>query len=135
MDRRQGGLGLAAISYLSSEFQTGLFCCGDHLLTFRRMSAAMRRVHLITWQPYMDQSLEILETHPDALPSDRNLKWWVRLGSLMEDSSHHFSDEDPGSITTFADSKVWYNIKVFEDRLAQWREGVPRDVYTGMRRP
>ncbi|KAJ6185192.1 hypothetical protein N7519_006493 [Penicillium mononematosum] len=95
-----------------------------------QMSAAMRRVHLITWQPYMDQCLEILETHPDALPSDRNLKWWIKLGSIMEDSSHHFSDEDPGSITSFADSKVWYNIKVFEDRLAQWREGVPRDVYT-----
>jgi hypothetical protein len=39
-------------------------------------------------------SHSILETYPDALPSDRNLKWWVRLGSLMEDSSHHFSDED-----------------------------------------
>jgi hypothetical protein len=38
---------IRCISYLSSEFQTGLFCCGDHLLTFRRMSAAMRRVHLL----------------------------------------------------------------------------------------
>ncbi|KAF9241429.1 transcriptional regulator family: Fungal Specific TF [Penicillium roqueforti] len=95
-----------------------------------QMSAALRRVHLVTWQPYMDECLQILETHPDALPSDRNLKWWIKLGSIMEDAGNLFSEEDPGCITTFADSKVWYNIKMFEDRLAQWREEVPRDVYT-----
>lgn len=88
---------------------------------------------MVTWQPYMDECLEILETHPDALPSDRNLKWWAKLGSIMEDAGHRFCAEDPGSITTFADSKAWYNIKLFEDRLAQWREEVPRDLYLGKR--
>ncbi|KAJ5484613.1 hypothetical protein N7453_012081 [Penicillium expansum] len=96
-----------------------------------QMSAALRRAHLVTWQPYMDECLEILETHPDALPSDRKLKWWAKLGSIMEDAGHRFCAEDPGSITTFADSKAWYNIKLFEDRLAQWREEVPRDLYLG----
>lgn len=133
MDRRQGGLGLAVITYLSSEFQSGLLWYENPLLTFDSMAAALRRVNLITWQPYMDECLEILETHPDALPSDRKLKWWVKLGLIMEDAGHHFSEEDPLSITTFADSKVWYNIKVFEDRLAQWRKDVPRDIYTGKR--
>ncbi|KAJ5970008.1 hypothetical protein N7501_006256 [Penicillium viridicatum] len=96
-----------------------------------QMSAALRRVHLVTWQPYMDECLEILETHPDALPSDRKLKWWAKLGSIMEDAGHRFSADDPGSIATFADSKAWYNIKLLEDRLAQWREEIPRELYTG----
>ncbi|KAJ9485734.1 hypothetical protein VN97_g7614 [Penicillium thymicola] len=96
-----------------------------------QMSAALRRVHLVTWQPYMDECLEILENHPDALPSDRKLKWWARLGSIMEDAGHRFSVDDPGSIATFADSKAWYNIKLLEDRLAQWREEVPPELYTG----
>ncbi|CAI7596632.1 unnamed protein product [Penicillium glandicola] len=96
-----------------------------------QMSAALRRVHLVTWQPYMDESLDILENHPDALPSDKKLKWWVKLGLIMEDVGHHLCVEDAGSIITFADSKACYNIKIFEDRLAQWREEIPRDFYTG----
>lgn len=96
-----------------------------------QMSAALRRVHLITWQPYMDECLEILATHPDALPSDRRLKWWAKLGLIMEDAGKHFSDEDPGSITTFADSKVWYDMQMFEDRIAKWRAEIPQDIYTG----
>ncbi|KAJ5496221.1 Transcription factor [Penicillium fimorum] len=96
-----------------------------------QVSAALRRVHLVTWQPYMDECLEILANHPDALPSDRKLKWWAKLGFIMEDAGHHFSADDPEPITTFANSKVWYNMKVFEERLAQWREEIPRDIYTG----
>ncbi|OQE35172.1 hypothetical protein PENCOP_c014G04006 [Penicillium coprophilum] len=96
-----------------------------------QMSAAMRRVHLVTWQPYMDECLDILANHPDALPSDRKLKWWAKLGSIMEDSGNQLSADDSEPITTFANSKAWYNVKVFEDRLAQWREEIPRDIYTG----
>ncbi|KAJ5981810.1 hypothetical protein N7522_013438 [Penicillium canescens] len=95
-----------------------------------QMAAALRRVHLVTWQPYMDECLEILDTHPDALPSDRNLKWWARLGSIMEDAGVRSSD-DVGSIVTFADSRAWHEIKSFENRLSRWRAEVPRDVYTG----
>jgi hypothetical protein len=96
-----------------------------------QMAAALRRVHLITWQPYMDECLEILATHPDALPSDRRLKWWAKLGLIMEDAGKHFSAEDPGSIATFAESKVWYEMKMFEERIAKWRADIPQDIYTG----
>jgi hypothetical protein len=99
-----------------------------------RMAAALRRVHLVTWQPYMDECLEILDTHPDALPSDRNLKWWARLGHIMEDAGVRSSD-DVGSVVTFADSRAWHEIKSFENRLSRWRAEVPHDVYTGESSP
>jgi hypothetical protein len=99
------------------------------------MAAALRRVHLVTWQPYMDECLEILDTHPDALPSDRNLKWWARLGSIMEDAGVRCSTDNVGSIVTFADSRAWHEIKSFENRLSRWRAEVPRDVYTGESTP
>ncbi|KAJ5325205.1 uncharacterized protein N7506_008307 [Penicillium brevicompactum] len=95
-----------------------------------QMASALRRVHLITWQPYMDECLEILATHPDALPSDRKLKWWAKLGIIMEDAGTNFAAEDPGSIATFAGSKVFYDMKMFEDRIAKWRAEVPQDVYS-----
>ncbi|KAJ5757206.1 uncharacterized protein N7511_007388 [Penicillium nucicola] len=96
-----------------------------------QMAAALRRVHLVTWQPYMDECLEILDNHPDALPSDRTLKWWARLGNIMEDAGVHFSSDDVGSIVTFADSRAWHEIKAFENRLSRWRAEIPREVYTG----
>ncbi|CAG7940217.1 unnamed protein product [Penicillium salamii] len=95
-----------------------------------QMAAALRRVHLITWQPYMDECLEILATHPDALPSDRKLKWWAKLGLIMEDAGKHFAAEDAGSVATFASSKVYYDMKMFEDRIAKWRTDIPQDIYT-----
>ncbi|KAJ5782058.1 hypothetical protein N7457_003832 [Penicillium paradoxum] len=93
-------------------------------------SVALRRVHLVTWQPYMDECLEILENHPDALPTDRKLRWWVKLALIMEDAGPQLSVDDPGSIATFADSRAWYYMRKFEERLTQWREEVPPDVYT-----
>ncbi|KAJ5558006.1 hypothetical protein N7461_001978, partial [Penicillium sp. DV-2018c] len=93
-------------------------------------AAALRRVHLVTWQPYMEECLEILEIHPDALPSDRKLKWWAKLGRIMEDAGQQIYTDVAGSVATFTESKVWHNMKALEDRLAQWKEEVPRDVYT-----
>ncbi|KAJ5121049.1 uncharacterized protein N7515_009010 [Penicillium bovifimosum] len=92
--------------------------------------AALRRIHLVTWQPYMDESLEILEIHADALPSDRTLKWWAKLARIMEDAGRQLYTDVAGSVATFAESKMWYSIKALEGKLAQWKEEVPRDVYT-----
>lgn len=92
----------------------------------------MRRVQLVTWQPYMDECLEILDNHPDALPSDRKLKWWAKLGLIIEEAGKQISIDSPIPIATYLDSKAWHDMKVFEGRLSRWREEIPRDVYTGM---
>lgn len=96
-----------------------------------QMATAMRRVNLITWQPYMDECLKILATHPDALPSDRKLKWWANLGRIMEDAGKQLTAEDRGATTTLAEGKVWYDMKILEERIARWRADIPRDIYTG----
>lgn len=79
----------------------------------------------------MDECLDILENHPEALPSDRELKWWVKLALIMEEAGKQLCIDEPGSIATFADSKAWHDMRVFENHLAVWKKEVPQDIYTG----
>lgn len=72
----------------------------------------------------------VLETHPNALPSDRRLVWWAKLGFIMEEAGVQLSTDDPESVISFADSKVRHTVGVFARRLAQWREDIPEEFYT-----
>ncbi|CEJ55051.1 hypothetical protein PMG11_01329 [Penicillium brasilianum] len=95
-----------------------------------QVSTALRRTHLVRWQPYMDECLQTLENHPDALPSDRKIIWWAKLGQIIEESSTQLITNDPLSIITFADSKIRYAVKGFSNQLAQWRREIPEDAYS-----
>ncbi|KAJ6151738.1 hypothetical protein N7470_006866 [Penicillium chermesinum] len=81
-----------------------------------QVSTALRRIHLVRWQPYMDECIQILENHPDALPSDRRLVWWAKLGWIMEQAGLQLLPEDSKSITAFADSK--------------YRKDIPEEFWT-----
>lgn len=83
------------------------------------------------WQPYMDECLQILATHPDALPSDRRLVWWAKLAYIMEQAGVQLTAEDPYTMISFADSKTRYTIKAFATQLAQFRRDIPEEFWTG----
>lgn len=78
----------------------------------------------------MDECLHTLENHPDALPSDKNIVWWARLGQIMEEAGTQLVTDDPQSIVTFADSKIRYAVKGFSNQMAQWRREIPEDAYS-----
>lgn len=78
----------------------------------------------------MDQCVDILQSHPEALPSDQEAIWWVKLAFIMEDASMQLSD-DTESISSFSDSKVRYTIKGFANQLAQWKRDIPDATYSG----
>lgn len=109
------------------------FCraCLDAILMLYRVATALRRMQLVKWQPYMDESLHILETHPDALPSDRQVIWWAKLAYVMEQAGVQLTAEDPHSEISFADSKTRYTIKAFANQLAQFRRDIPEEFWTG----
>lgn len=78
----------------------------------------------------MNECLHVLETHPDALPSDRRVVWWARLGFIMEEAGNELLADDRDHMVSFADSKVRYAIRAFAKQLAQWRVDIPEDFYT-----
>ncbi|KAL2370178.1 hypothetical protein RJ035_003540 [Blastomyces gilchristii] len=98
------------------------------------VAMSLRRPILTRWHPYMDESLEILETSPDALPSDRNLIQWVKLAHLGEEILFQFSMDDPATNVDITDPKNQYALKGFERRLAEWRKEVPPECYSPLMR-
>lgn len=91
---------------------------------------ALRRIQIVRWQPYMDESLQILENHPEALASDRKVIWWAKLGWIMEQAGLQLTTDDTQSIVSFTDSKVRYTIKAFANQLAQFRNEIPEELWT-----
>lgn len=94
-----------------------------------RVSAALRRIPLVRWHAYMDECIEILETSPDALPSDKALIRWVKLTQIMEEVCCHFVTDEPDLGTT-SEPKIHYALKVFERQLEQWRKETPAEHYS-----
>lgn len=78
----------------------------------------------------MDESIQILENHADALPSDRKVIWWAKLGWLMEQAGMQLTADDSQSVVSFTDSKVRYTIKAFANQLSQFRRDIPEDMWS-----
>ncbi|KAI9719645.1 MAG: hypothetical protein M1812_003416 [Candelaria pacifica] len=76
-----------------------------------------KRLNILTWSPYADECVEILETSPDAMQSDKILCRWIRLQHIIEDIGMHFSIDDPYRNPERSDNKIQYAIKGFEARL------------------
>ncbi|PGH06299.1 hypothetical protein GX51_02496 [Blastomyces parvus] len=98
------------------------------------VAMSLRRPLLTRWHPYMDESLEILETSPDALPSDRTLIQWVKLAHVGEEVLFQFSMDDPATNVDITDPKTQYALKGFERRLVEWRKEVPAECYSPLMR-
>lgn len=95
-------------------------------------SMGLRRPNLIRWSPYMAESVEVLESSPDAAPTDKFLCQWVRNQRIAEEIGVQFQMDDPCATVNIADPKVQYSLKGFERDLEHWSEQVPKDLRTRM---
>ena len=78
----------------------------------------------------MDECVEILENSPDALPSDKLLVQCIKLCHLMEDVGVEFLTDYPCSVASLSEPRVQNTLKLFEKRLEQWKQEIPRDLYS-----
>jgi hypothetical protein len=86
------------------------------------ITMVLRRPILLRWTKYMEESVKILETSPDALPSDKLLCQQVRMAHIGEDISVQFCMDDPSIEVAISEPKVIYAMKIFENELQQLRE-------------
>ncbi|KAL1958799.1 hypothetical protein VTO42DRAFT_3636 [Malbranchea cinnamomea] len=93
-------------------------------------SMSLRRPLLTRWNPYMEESLEVLRTSPNALPSDSALVHWIKLAHLSEEIGFQFSMDDPVTNVSFTDPKTQFALRGFERQLDEWRKGVPPEMYS-----
>ncbi|KAF2124501.1 hypothetical protein P153DRAFT_326759 [Dothidotthia symphoricarpi CBS 119687] len=86
------------------------------------ITMVLRRPILLRWTKYMEESVKILETSPDALPSDKQLCQQVKLAHIGESISVQFCMDDPSVEVNISEPKVIYALKIFENELQQLKE-------------
>ncbi|KAF2644489.1 hypothetical protein P280DRAFT_487086 [Massarina eburnea CBS 473.64] len=86
------------------------------------ITMVLRRPILLRWTKYMEESIKILETSPDALPSDKILCQHVKMARIGENISVQFCMDDPSVEVAISEPKVVYALKIFENELTQLRE-------------
>ncbi|KAL6704461.1 hypothetical protein ACN47E_008205 [Coniothyrium glycines] len=86
------------------------------------ITMVLRRPILLRWTKYMEESVRILETSPEALPSDRLLCQQVKMAHIGENISIQFCLDDPSMEVTISEPKVIYALKIFENELQQLRD-------------
>jgi RalA-binding protein 1 len=82
----------------------------------------------IRWSPYIEESLELLSTSPDSLPTDAWLCDLIRLQHIAENATSVFSMDDPAFIVSFLDTKTQYHVDNFKRQLDQWRRKSKSDL-------
>ncbi len=82
----------------------------------------LRRPILLRWTKYMEESVKILETSPEAYPSDRLLCQQVKMARIGENISVQFCMDDPSAEIAISEPKVIYALKIFENELQQLRD-------------
>jgi hypothetical protein len=87
------------------------------------ITMVLRRPILLRWTKYMEESVRILETSPEALPSDKILCHHVKLAHIGENISVQFSMDDPSVEMSIADPDVKSAMKKFEDDFEALTKG------------
>ncbi|KAI1383426.1 uncharacterized protein F4822DRAFT_77444 [Hypoxylon trugodes] len=90
------------------------------------VSMALHRPNLIRWQPFMTECMDILESSPEAAPTDRYLCHLVWTHRLAEDVGIQFSMDDPTVFVNISEQKVQYALRGFERDLAKYSESIPK---------
>ncbi|KAI7506931.1 hypothetical protein KC347_g7274 [Hortaea werneckii] len=90
-------------------------------------SMVLRRPNLVRWTKYMKECIEVLESHPEAFPSDRLFCQHVKIQHICEDIGLQFLMDDNTANVSITDPKVTYALNVLEAQLKQWKENIPAD--------
>lgn len=105
--------------------------CGKATADIHRVATTLRKPHLLRWNPYTEESLAILSTSKDALPTDVWLCHMVRAEHIVEDVHFQFSMDDPMTSISPTDRSTEIYIKLFEKRIQDWRVAATPDMPQG----
>lgn len=95
------------------------------------VSMAQRRPNLLRFTKFMDECIEVLESSPEASPTDRNLCQWVKLQKIAEEVGIGFAFDDPNANVSIDDERVQFSLKGFARQLEEWRSKCPKEDWQG----
>jgi hypothetical protein len=89
---------------------------------------ALHRPILLRWTIFMTESVDVLESSPDAAPTDKYLCHLVWTHRLAEEIGMSFSMDDPGANINIADARTQHALKGFEHQLDKYRRTIPPEL-------
>lgn len=95
-------------------------------------SMAQRRPNLLRYTMFMSECVEVLESSPEAAPSDKVLCQWVKLQKIAEEIGIGFAFDDPNATVSIDDTRVQFSLKGFARQLEEWRSKCPPEAFHGM---
>lgn len=90
------------------------------------VAMALHRPNLVRWTSFMTECIDILESSPEALPSDKYLCHLVWTHRLAEEVGNQFSLDDPSAYVNIAEPKVQYALRGFERDLEKYSDSIPK---------
>jgi hypothetical protein len=79
---------------------------------------------MLRYNRWLSDCIDVLETSPDAVASDKILIGWVRLLIIAEEASTSLSFDDPGDMPSLSEHRVQLMLKSFEKRLEIWKDNL-----------
>jgi len=89
---------------------------------------ALHRPNLVRWTSFMTESVDLLETSPDAAPSDKYLCHLVWTHRMAEDVGVQFAMDDPSAVINITDPRTQYALKNFERDMEKYRSSLPKEM-------
>ncbi|ERT02155.1 hypothetical protein HMPREF1624_00453 [Sporothrix schenckii ATCC 58251] len=89
---------------------------------------ALHRPNLVRWTSFMTECVEVLESSPDAAPSDKYLCHLVWTHRMAEEVGQQFSMDDPATVINIADPRTQYALRGFERELERYKSTIPRNL-------
>lgn len=91
-------------------------------------SMVLRRPNLVHWSNYMKECVDILETSPEAYPSDKMFCQHIKIQHICEEIGVQFLMDDNTATVSITDPKVTYTLNVLENDLKAWKDNIPAEM-------
>lgn len=91
-------------------------------------SMSLHRPNLVRWTPFMSECIDILNSSPDAAPTDKYFCHLVTQHQLGEEICGQFSLDDPANVVDINDARTQYALKALERDLDKAKNSVPEDL-------
>lgn len=89
---------------------------------------ALHRPFLLRWSSFMAECLDVLESSPEAAPSDKYFCHLVRTHQLAEEIGFQFCMDDPTVAVNLSDYMTQHKVRGFERELEKHRQEVSREL-------
>lgn len=95
------------------------------------VSFSLRRPNMLRVTSYIRESVDLIESASNTIPTDSTLVAWARLTIIAEEIATSFCYDDPGGIASIAELRAQLMLKDFEKRLSAWHDTYEMDMGTG----